>query len=552
MKAPLQHQAPRPASFTPVSRALVQRCSCGQHAGPGGSCTACKRKKGLHAAPGGGGKAAPARGVRVELQPHTARPEQFRQMSAIYAKGQTAVLDHSGSVRALDLAPAAPRETGAQLDTIRRRFGAKGLGQTLHGLAATRGSHFVRSALGAAGAATRQAQMANVSSASEEELFARPDASPGRLDASVTDLLARPEGGQPLPESLRARLAAHTGDALGDVRLYNTPQAHRAADAVGAQAFAVGRSVYFGAGAYQPGSTQGQQLLAHEVAHTVQQRGAAMPSFGALQVGRPADAHERQADAFAQSVVRGDAAPALAPAPALQVARVQRAISFARSNDAIATNTMGVGEGAAGFQIRPNATPLFDWWADVQINGNAGDPCGSWQVGPHQVVRVYGQTIHWGSGANRATRRCSLSALPIRDATAAGNTWYHDAFAQSFGACGDTRNTGLRDSPQTALIPWASPVAGKGGPTGSFYYGVGFVAYISARDTAAGTFRDLANMYWNTSIQGTFDTAQPVGSRVTATGGAVNRSRAMDGGSGEFPAMHGGAIANASHSCTDS
>ena len=97
----------------------------------------------------------------------------------------------------------------------------------------------------------------------------------------------------------------------------------------------------------------------------------------------------------------------------------------------------------------------------------------------------------------------------------------------------------------------AATVAGSGGPTGSFYYGVGFVAYISARDTAAGTFRDLASLYWNTSISGTFDTAQPVGSRVTATGGRLNRGNVIEGGSGEFPAMHGGAIANASHSCTD-
>ena len=63
------------------------------------------------------------------------------------------------------------------------------------------------------------------------------------------------------------------------IGVWNRSHANEAAEAVGAKAFAVGRSVYFGAGAYEPGSTRGRELLAHEVAHTVQQRGAAMPSL---------------------------------------------------------------------------------------------------------------------------------------------------------------------------------------------------------------------------------------------------------------------------------
>ncbi len=548
-------------SLSPLSRARVQRCGCGDRSGPSGTCSACRRKAAL----GGGGSApeGPSRGargagpsVKVELEPHRADPGQLERMAPIYARGRTPVVDRSGRVRGVDLRPASARDTGPQLDAIRRRFGAKGLGATLRGLAATRGTDFVRSAVDAAGHATRDARLANVSG-EEEQLFGlageRDPSGGDRVSDAAARLLGSAGPGRALPGGVRESLEARTGEPLGDVRVHDGPGAARAAEALGARALAVGRSVYFAEGEYRPDTRAGRELLAHEVAHTVQQADASMPSFASLRVGRPGDRHEAQAERFAESFASG-AAAGPAPAPALGTARVQRAISFARANDTFTTNTMGVGESLGGFRVRPNATPLFQWSADVTINGNAGDPCHHWDVGPHQVVRSYWHRVHWGSGSNRATRRCSLSALPIRDATAAGNTWYHDPFAVSYSACGDVATTGLRDSPRSRVHPWTSPVAGKGGPTGSFVYGVGFVAYISARDaTVAGaTFRDLASLYWNTSISGTFDTAQPVGSRVSATGGAVNRGGVIEGGSAEFPAMHGGPIANASHSCTDS
>ena len=470
-------------------------------------------------------------------------------MAPIYARGQTAAIDDSGRVRPVDLEPADARQTGTQIDTIRRRYGARGLSQTLHGLQLTRGAEFVESALRSASAATRTHQLANVSGGTEDRLGQAGGAVPSALTSAVQG-----NGGRALPGGLRERLEHQTGETLSDVQIHDTPAAHEAAEAVGARAFALGRSVYFGAGEYRPATRSGQELLAHEVAHTVQQRGASIPSPGQLAIRDSSDRHEHEADAFARAFDRGAPAPALSASPSLGSARVQRAISFARSNDAFTTNAMGATESAAGFQLQAGTRPMFQWTADVQINGNAGDACGNWEVGPHQLVRSFSYQATWGSGANQGTRRCTITGFPMRDATAAGNTWYHDPLARSFGACGDTRNTGLNDSPQTALLPWASPVAGKaGGPRGTFRYGAAFVAYISARDTtaAAGTFRDLGAVYWNVGLTGTFDTAQPVGSRAAASGGAVNVGNVINGGSGEFPAMHGGAIGNDSFVCTD-
>jgi hypothetical protein len=233
------------------------------------------------------------------------------------------------------------------------------------------------------------------------------------------------------------------------------------------------------------------------------------------------------------------------------------AISFDDSGHGLTRNTMGINETAAGFQIRPTATPLFRWNANVRINGNATDPCSSFEVGPLQVLRHYWFNVYWGSGANRTRRRGSFnSGVPIRDATGAGNTWYHDSLARRFTACGETQAVNIPDSPRSSVIPWTNPIAGRTGNTGYFNYGVAFVAYFSRRDTRVGTganaFRAIAARYWNVSLDGTFDASQALGSRVNFTGGAVNVGGVINGGSAEYPSMHGGAIANTDHVLTDS
>jgi len=62
------------------------------------------------------------------------------------------------------------------------------------------------------------------------------------------------------------------GHDFGSVRVHDGPASAAAAASVGAQAFAHGQNVYFGAGEYRPDLRPGQWLIAHELAHTVQQR----------------------------------------------------------------------------------------------------------------------------------------------------------------------------------------------------------------------------------------------------------------------------------------
>jgi hypothetical protein len=70
---------------------------------------------------------------------------------------------------------------------------------------------------------------------------------------------------------LRSLFEAKLGRDFSDVRIHRDASAANAARSLGAQAFTVGRDVVFGEGRYAPGSSSGSRLLAHELAHVVQQ-----------------------------------------------------------------------------------------------------------------------------------------------------------------------------------------------------------------------------------------------------------------------------------------
>lgn len=69
------------------------------------------------------------------------------------------------------------------------------------------------------------------------------------------------------PEGIRTYTEHATGSALGDVRLHTDDRAAILAASLRADAFTVGRDVYFASGAYAPERPQGRRLLAHELAH---------------------------------------------------------------------------------------------------------------------------------------------------------------------------------------------------------------------------------------------------------------------------------------------
>lgn len=109
--------------------------------------------------------------------------------------------------------------------------------------------------------------------------------------------------GQPLDKTTCAFMEPRFGNDFTSVRVHTDQRAAESARAMNAFAFTVGQNIVFDTGQYQPHSTQGQELIAHELTHIVQQRYA---SNGAATIPTVVnESSEREAARVASAVVRG-------------------------------------------------------------------------------------------------------------------------------------------------------------------------------------------------------------------------------------------------------
>jgi hypothetical protein len=123
--------------------------------------------------------------------------------------------------------------------------------------------------------------------------------------ADVAVQRAAESSGTALPADVRGRFEGSLGADLGGVRVHTGGASAEAASAVGARAYTTGQDIHFGAGQYAPTDPFGLHLLAHEVAHTVQQSGGAATTQYKLEVSSPGDALEHEADRAADAMVAG-------------------------------------------------------------------------------------------------------------------------------------------------------------------------------------------------------------------------------------------------------
>ncbi|MFL6623149.1 MAG: DUF4157 domain-containing protein [Sulfurifustis sp.] len=130
-------------------------------------------------------------------------------------------------------------------------------------------------------------------------------------------LVRNPRAGAALAPEVRAEMEARFGEPFDDVRVHDDADAHANAAALHAKAYTIGTDVVFSAERYAPHSAAGKRLLAHELAHVVQQRRGGAPP--AAQSPGERQAIEASADAAAGAIagsgpitVGGAAAPGLA------------------------------------------------------------------------------------------------------------------------------------------------------------------------------------------------------------------------------------------------
>jgi hypothetical protein len=143
------------------------------------------------------------------------------------------------------------------------------------------------------------------------------------------------------------------------VRVHTSPAAHDAASALAARALTAGTDILFRAGKYQPGTPDGDRLLAHELAHVVQQAHG-LPQ-GALDTGatgqwekaaglaadHASPAAEREAHSAAMMAAIGGAVPALSPQP--------RTIAHQNDLDGMDNLTAAGAQSCAGWESDPQS-----------------------------------------------------------------------------------------------------------------------------------------------------------------------------------------------------
>jgi len=123
-------------------------------------------------------------------------------------------------------------------------------------------------------------------------------------------------GGSPIEPGAKSFLEERMGHDFSDVRVHTGGKADESARSISAQAYTVGTDVVFRSGAYQPETPGGRHVLAHELAHVVQQKAgpvAGTPAPGGISISHPTDAFEQAAERSAAMAMSG---PAPSPVPA--------------------------------------------------------------------------------------------------------------------------------------------------------------------------------------------------------------------------------------------
>jgi len=118
----------------------------------------------------------------------------------------------------------------------------------------------------------------------------------------LSGLRSQKRAGHDLPTELRQAFEAATGLSLGDVRVHTDTEAGNVAKLLGARALAAGQDIYFAPGQFETCTRSGWELLAHELAHTVQEDTTSVHNNWGLMLGSSTAREERQADDVADLV----------------------------------------------------------------------------------------------------------------------------------------------------------------------------------------------------------------------------------------------------------
>ncbi|MFO7540347.1 MAG: DUF4157 domain-containing protein [Chloroflexota bacterium] len=153
-------------------------------------------------------------------------------------------------------------------------------------------------------ATVQQLQQTVGNTAVQRFLAQRSGSGPTELGEETAETINRQRGsGQGLDEEMATKAGATMGHDFSDVTVHTDSQANQLSHQLGAKAFTTGSDIFFREGAYDPASSAGQQLIAHELTHVAQQGAAAPAVQGKMAVNDPHDQYEAEADQVANQVM---------------------------------------------------------------------------------------------------------------------------------------------------------------------------------------------------------------------------------------------------------
>lgn len=216
-----------PVSVTPAPPVLVMRstCACGKPMGPTGECAECRR-------------------TRSAAQPKL----RVNQPGDRYER-------EADRVAAQVLHPSWSHATRPTINPV-----------------------------GSPGAIQRQANEEEEIDVTDADLLSMKEipGHPHEMSATVAGRIHSMDGGGTrLAPPVRAFMEQRFGYDFSRVRVHTDARAADTARSLHARAYTVGRNIAFGSGEYQPNTTEGQHLLAHELAHVVQQGSMSQGNGGA-------------------------------------------------------------------------------------------------------------------------------------------------------------------------------------------------------------------------------------------------------------------------------
>jgi hypothetical protein len=307
-------------------------------------------------------------------------------------------------------------------------------------------------------------------------------------------------GGQPLPESEQEFFEQRLGYDFSGVRIHTDPNAVQASRDIQAHAFTIGHNIAFNEGAYQPGTTAGRRLLAHELTHVVQQGAAGVQRKPWLrpnpqsQVMRHLQSLQRSPNlepelyrqeiaAFQQQHSTADIVAQqqqiMAVRDPIDIGQRDHSRSIRRcgggggggapgaSASTFSSDSFSAGSGGpltfSGGTFAKLSSPAYSPSGKVKVSGGTDAQAKDWEAGFIQTVLSYNAVGHYlGSPAN--TKFSWSTPGPRRDAlVAGGEPWYDPNNTNgpgkvAFSKTDSSESVSLWDQPAVELY-WDTPDA---------------------------------------------------------------------------------------------